>query len=114
MRIYDATRYNDHRGAVVTVTGDTGITRPLEPRYDLANHSPDGFEWGYPGSGPAQLALAMLADATDADTAQRHYQQFKWYLAQLKSEEWTITDDWVKAMVFVLEAERRRHASPVA
>ncbi len=36
--------------------------RPLGPRLDLANHSPDGFSWGYGGSGPAQLALAILAD----------------------------------------------------
>jgi len=28
------------------------------PRSDLRNHSPNGFEWGYSGSGPAQLALA--------------------------------------------------------
>lgn len=34
----------------------------LEPRLDLRNHSPAGFGWGYAGSGPAQLALAMLAD----------------------------------------------------
>lgn len=26
----------------------------------LFNHSPDGFNWGYGGSGPAQLALALL------------------------------------------------------
>lgn len=26
-------------------------------------HSPDGFEWGYGGSGPSDLALAILADA---------------------------------------------------
>ena len=25
-------------------------------------HSPSGFEWGYLGSGPAQLALAILCD----------------------------------------------------
>ena len=25
-------------------------------------HSPDGIEWGYPGSGPADLALSILAD----------------------------------------------------
>ncbi|NIN00480.1 MAG: hypothetical protein GTO24_21080 [candidate division Zixibacteria bacterium] len=25
-------------------------------------HSPDGFEWGYFGSGPADLALSILAD----------------------------------------------------
>lgn len=35
---------------------------PLDPRKSLAviNHSPDGFAWGYGGSGPAQLALAIL------------------------------------------------------
>lgn len=46
------------RGKVLaTVNG-----RPLNPRTDLFNHSPDGFEMGYGGSGPAQLALAILAD----------------------------------------------------
>lgn len=35
---------------------------PLDPRADLMNHSPAGFEYGYGGSGPAQLALAILAD----------------------------------------------------
>ncbi len=33
----------------------------LDPRLDLWNHSPDGFGYGYPGAGPAQLALAILA-----------------------------------------------------
>jgi len=27
---------------------------------DECNHSPDGFEWGYGGSGPAQSAYAIL------------------------------------------------------
>lgn len=44
---------------VIVVDGREGR---LNPRYDLANHSPDGFAWGYPGSGPAQLALAILAN----------------------------------------------------
>ncbi len=26
------------------------------------NHSPDGFNWGYCGSGPAQLALAICLE----------------------------------------------------
>src|SRR4051812_34392408 len=51
---------------------------PLNPRFDLRNHSPDGFNWGYGGSGPAQLSLALLADATgEPDTATRLYQEFK-------------------------------------
>ena len=29
-------------------------------------HSPTGFEWGFSGSGPAQLALALLLDHTGA------------------------------------------------
>ncbi|GAF79707.1 unnamed protein product, partial [marine sediment metagenome] len=37
----------------------------LPPRLDLRNHSPMGFECGYLGSGPAQLALALLADVFD-------------------------------------------------
>jgi len=28
------------------------------------NHSPDGFNWGYGGSGPAQLALAIVLELT--------------------------------------------------
>ena len=30
----------------------------------IARHSPDGFGWGDGGSGPAQLALAILLRAT--------------------------------------------------
>lgn len=35
---------------------------PLSPKRSqkVWNHSPDGFNWGYGGSGPAQLALAIL------------------------------------------------------
>lgn len=46
-------------GAFIVVDGST--QRPLDPRLDLQNHSPTGFAWGYNGSGPAQLALAILA-----------------------------------------------------
>jgi hypothetical protein len=41
------------------------------------NHSPDGFNWGYCGSGPAQLALAVLMKLTDTQTALRLHQKFK-------------------------------------
>ena len=45
---------------------------------DLANHSPSGFEWGYGGSGPAQLALALLLDYTDdEEVALAEYMAFK-------------------------------------
>jgi len=44
----------------------------------LASHSPSGFEWGYGGSGPAQLALALLLDYTDdEEVALAEYKAFK-------------------------------------
>ena len=50
----------------------------LPLRLDLRNHSPCGFEWGYGGSGPAQLALALLVAACeDGREAGECYQQFK-------------------------------------
>lgn len=53
-------------------------SRYLNPRTDLLNHSPTGFAWGYEGSGPAQLSLALLADALgDAERALSLYQTFK-------------------------------------
>jgi uncharacterized protein (DUF2249 family) len=72
MKLYKGTVDPGEMNWQVTVDG-----QPLNPRYDLRNHSPDGFAWGYGGSGPAQLALAILADCTDDKTAQQYYQDFK-------------------------------------
>jgi hypothetical protein len=36
--------------------------KKLPLRLDLRNHSPTGFAWGYGGSGPSQLSLAILSD----------------------------------------------------
>ncbi len=54
----------------------------------VCNHSPDGFNWGYSGSGPAQLALALLLEFSDAGTAEAHYQDFKGdVISQLPKDE---------------------------
>jgi len=54
--------------------------KTLSPAHSLKvfNHSPTGFNWGYGGSGPAQLALAILLTTTIEDKAIRLYQDFKW------------------------------------
>ena len=55
-----------------------GQVRQLPPRNDLRNHSPDGLSWGYVGSGPAQLSLAMLMQVLeDWPRVQPIYQIFK-------------------------------------
>jgi hypothetical protein len=77
-------------GAIVIVDG-----RPLPPRHDLFNHSPDGFEWGYCGSGPAQLSLAILADHFGNDQlALANYHAFKFeVVAGLQAAEWVLTSE---------------------
>lgn len=67
--------------------------RPLDPRFDLWNHSPTGFEWGYAGSGPAQLALAILADHLGDDKeAVRLHQDFKRVVvSRLPYRSWELT-----------------------
>jgi hypothetical protein len=45
---------------------------------ELVRHSPGGFDWGYTGSGPAQLACALLLDYFDDESvAHQHYIQFR-------------------------------------
>jgi hypothetical protein len=47
------------------------------------NHSPDGFNWGYAGSGPAQLALGILLwRGLDAERAVRLHQLLKFEFIQ--------------------------------
>jgi Family of unknown function (DUF6166) len=79
-------------GYAVSVTVDG---RRLNPRQDLWNHSPTGFEWGYGGSGPAQLALAILADhCANDERALNWYQRFKWaVIAGLPHREWILTSE---------------------
>jgi hypothetical protein len=86
MKIYQGKR----EGYAVLVTVDG---KPLNPRLDLYNHSPSGFEWGYCGSGPAQLALGLLADHIGDDIeAFNLYQRFKWLVVvQLPVRNWKLT-----------------------
>jgi hypothetical protein len=64
----------------------------LDARYDLLSASPSGFEWAYGGSGPAQLAIAILANAFDDEFAYEYYQEFKReFVSELPEDGWTLT-----------------------
>lgn len=84
----------------------------LDPRYDLRNHSPDGFAWGYGGSGPSQLALAILADVMGDEFAQQHYQQFKFQvIARLDKDNGFVLSAmyvkaWAEALVSALKVAK--------
>ena len=50
----------------------------LYASYLPRRHSPAGFQWGYSGSGPAQLAAAILYEITDdTDLSRTYYELFK-------------------------------------
>jgi hypothetical protein len=51
----------------VYVAEPDGSERLLEPSDTAAQKSPDGFAWGYGGSGPTALAMSILADIVGED-----------------------------------------------
>jgi hypothetical protein len=70
-------------GAVTVVIGHR--QHPLEPRLDIANHSPTGFAWGYHGSGPSQLALAILVDHLGDEHTEQALQLYQGFKAAIIS-----------------------------
>jgi len=85
--------------AGVRVVSVDGNIEYLNPRLDLANHSPTGFEWGYHGSGPAQLALAIVAEILPDDMALNVYQEFKRRVIAHLDSTWVLEDIDVLAHV---------------
>lgn len=81
------------KGRSVLVNG-----KSLDPRLDLVNHSPTGFAWGYSGSGPAQLAIAILAHETngDLDTCPFSYMEFKDDVVSCLSNSFEIDSGYIK------------------
>jgi hypothetical protein len=60
-KIYRGKRLEDGVDVSVLVI-DIRNRKRVRPLRHIPFHSPDGFAWGYQGSGPADLALAMLVD----------------------------------------------------
>jgi len=88
---YYAGHHKAH-GVIVTVTR-SGRTERLDPCSDLRNNSPSGFAWGYNGSGPAQLALAILTDYFGARPggralAEALYEPFKFTVIAVLPDRW--------------------------
>ena len=99
-KVYSGARSGQGAASEVSVmVVEDGVARPLASRLDLWEHSVK-LEWGYGIGGPAQLALAILADATGNDSyAERHHHWFKqavvmrlpwdgWELPESRVWEW--------------------------
>jgi Family of unknown function (DUF6166) len=87
------------RGAIVEAQTSTATWRPLDPRLDLRNHSPTGFEWGYGGSGPAQLALPLAANRLPETLALTIYQRLKRALVASLDHAWHLSADHLNALL---------------
>ncbi|MFP6707440.1 MAG: DUF6166 domain-containing protein, partial [Alphaproteobacteria bacterium] len=68
--------------------------QPLDAHSDLHNFHASGNEWGYEGSGPCQLALAILADHADAQTALGNYRKFvQIFVAEIEDGSWRLSSE---------------------
>ena len=76
------------------------------------NHSPTGFAWGYGGSGPAQLALALLLEiARNKEMALLWYQDVKRHIiARLPQADFTL--DSQEIIDFIVNAVQEHLKGP--
>ena len=95
--------YHANRGMMgVRVTVDfKGRTYHLP---HIAYHSPSGYEWGYSGSGPADLARSILADCAGMKVAGAYYQSFKWdFIAAMPKDGFVLPEtairEWLEEKV---------------
>jgi hypothetical protein len=88
-----------HPNRIELSRGPSGVKTNVP--HTVIRHSPTGFEWGYGGSGPADLALNILLLFVEQPVADRLYQQFKWdFIASMSYEGGTISSseiiNWIE------------------
>lgn len=110
MKTYRGERRKDGQ-AMVTVSSEPGVELALDPGFRWVRHSPTGFEWGFAGSGPAQLAFAVLFDHFDGDAgrAMLYYQDFKRAtIARIHTNQWQLTSADIEATLNDIRQENAR------
>jgi len=117
-RLYNRTAMNSHNAVIYHGWRDEKGNHVLANHRTLRHviyHSPSGMSWGYGGSGPADLALSILAHyfkekyLTTAyfkkfhsrpSQAWEYHQRFKWDFVAAWKDDWTISADeittWLK------------------
>ena len=107
MKVFRGTRTDgrDANGGFIVKVVDADSEKEdvlsAAPSQKLINHSPNGFNWGYGGSGLSQLALGLLLHVTsDSHLSLRHYQQFKWEIVANLPGTWELTEtsilEWIE------------------
>lgn len=96
------------------VVSHDGKELDLNASLKVVNHSPTGFCWGYAGSGPAQLALAILLEHFNGDKgrALAIYQEFKdAVIARLPmDDDFELTDMQVESAISMIDIRRMKNS----
>ena len=122
MKAFHGIRDAQDRCHLYLRAGETLTKISPDRSLEVYNHSPDGFEWGYGGSGPSQLSLAILLEALSDDFEQGDapgetpdsvalhlYQDFKWQVVSgLPESQWTLPMDTIKQ--WIVENTNATHA----
>jgi hypothetical protein len=117
MKTYTGYRLPGEEGTaapgIVTVHQEGHQPRLLDPRFDLRQHA-DGLNWGYGGSGPAQLALALAADVLGDDEAARAvYQKLKFRLiGRLPKDGWSLDEMQLRRAIAEIQQQRGQGRTP--
>lgn len=100
MKIYKGERLYPEQGTISDVT----VTVDSKPLKHHIYHSPTGFNWGYSGSGPADLARSILWDYLEKEPPKVLYQSFKDTFVATWKDEWQITSQeiqgWIKEKMY--------------
>jgi Family of unknown function (DUF6166) len=107
MRVYKGIRGMDGSARIVVAEPDKP-DRLLPPRTDLFRCCATGLDWGYPGNGPAQCALALLADALrdDSRAVRVHWGFHRDVISTLPRHlQWQLTQEQVVAAAQAIEQD---------
>jgi hypothetical protein len=95
-KVYEGKRTID--GLVVTVDGNR-----LDEHYDVKRFTNFGFEWGYEGASPQQLALAILVEHLgDKQRAARLAESFMKKVVANLDNDWRLTSGEIDAALMDL------------
>ncbi len=107
MKTYSGKRTDPARGSaspveVIVIDSNKGKNKIYNLQH-IMRHSPDGFNWGYGGSGPGDLARSILMDHFSGTTygVEMIYMKFKQDFVAHFGDTWEITSDliseWMEA-----------------
>lgn len=95
MKIYKGRRLDPEKGTISNVV----ITVNGKPLKHHVYHSPTGFNFGYRGSGPADLARSILWDVIGMEPHPELYQTFKFEFVAGWGDKWQITSEEIQKWI---------------